>query len=113
MLKTIAAPSTTTTTEPTFFEAVCVLSKPEQGCLVAKDTGKAAVVAKHLEQQLSHDGPNVRPCRGHSGPTMNPFASKESRTLKNGRAAGTDGIPDDSDGIPDEPLFLWLQRFTF
>ena len=52
---------------------------------MAADTGKATVLAKCLEQQLSRDEPPLEP----------PRPLVKARGLKNGRANGPDGIPNE------------------
>ena len=51
----------------------------EQGCLIATDAGKAAVVAEYPGQQL----------------TRHEIGAAAARSLKNGRANGPDGIPNE------------------
>ena len=89
------------------FEAVRALNLPkgpsnigvhdEHGCLIATDTGKAAVVAVYLEHQLTRDEPPLEPFVGPPSPLAKPFTSDEigaaARSLKNGRSNGPDGIP--------------------
>ena len=68
-----------TTDSRKMFEAVRTLNRPkvtssigvhdEQGCLIATDTGKATVVAKYLEQQLTRAEPPLEPFFGTSSPT--------------------------------------------
>ena len=98
-----------TTDSRKMFEAVRTLNRPnvtssigvhdEQGCLIATDTGKATVVAKYLEQQLTRDEPPLEPFLGPPRPLVKPFTSEEisnaARSLKNGRANGPDGIPNE------------------
>ena len=99
----------TTTDSKKMFEAVRTLNIPkapssigvhnEQGCHIATDTGKAAVVAKYLEQQLTRDEAPLEPFVGLPRPLVKPFTSEEigsaARSLKNGRASGPDGIPNE------------------
>ena len=63
----------------------------EQGCLIAIDAGKAAVVAEYFEQQLTRDEVPLE--------LASPFTCDEigaaARSLKNGRANGPDGIPNE------------------
>ncbi|XP_063682583.1 uncharacterized protein LOC134817375 [Bolinopsis microptera] len=100
-----------TTDSKKMFEAVRTLNLPkskapssigvhdEQGCNIATDTGKAAVVAKYLEQQLTRDEAPLEPFVGPPRPLVKPFTSEEvgsaARSLKNGRANGPDGIPNE------------------
>ena len=98
-----------TTDSKKMFEAVRTLNLPkapssigvhdEHGCLIATDTGKAAVVAKYLEQQLTRDEAPLEPFSGPPRPLVKPFTSEEigaaARSLKNGRANGPDGIPNE------------------
>ena len=98
-----------TTDSRKMFEAVRTLNVPkapssigvhdEQGCLIATDTGKAAVVARYLEQQLTRDEPPLEPFQGPPRPLVRPFTGEEiaaaARSLKNGRANGPDGIPNE------------------
>ncbi|KAL5248714.1 hypothetical protein ACHWQZ_G017784 [Mnemiopsis leidyi] len=99
----------TTTDSKKMFEAVRTLNIPkapssigvhnEQGCHIATDTGKAAVVAKYLEQQLTRNEAPLEPFVGLPRPLVKPFTSEEigsaARSLKNGRASGPDGIPNE------------------
>ena len=93
---------THTTDSRRMFEAVqtlnCNSSKTssiglhnEQGCLIAIDAGKAAVVAEYFEQQLTRDEVPLE--------LASPFTCDEigaaARSLKNGRANGPDGIPNE------------------
>ena len=100
---------TTTTDSKKMFEAVRALNLPkgpsnigvhdEHGCLIATDTGKAAVVAVYLEHQLTRDEPPLEPFVGPPRPLARPFTSEEigaaARSLKNGRSNGPDGIPNE------------------
>ena len=71
----------------------------EQGCLIATDAGKAAVVAEYLEQQLTRDEAPLKPFIGPPRPLASPFTCDEigaaARSLKNRRANGLDGIPNE------------------
>ena len=100
---------THTTDSRRMFEAVRTLNNSktsstigvhnEQGCLIATDTGKAAVVAEYLEQQLTRDEAPLEPFIGPPRPLASPFTCEEiaaaARSLKNGRANGPDGIPNE------------------
>ena len=100
---------TNTTDSRRMFEAVRTLNNTktssaigvhnEQGCLIATDAGKAAVVAEYLEKQLTRDEPPLEPFLGDPRPLDLPFTSYEigaaARSLKNGRANGPDGIPNE------------------
>ena len=91
------------------FEAVRALNLPkgpsnigvhdEHGCLIATDTGKAAVVAVYLEHQLTRDKPPLELFVGPPRTLARRFTSEEfgaaARSLKNGRANGPDGIPNE------------------
>ena len=98
-----------TTDSRRMFEAVRSLNKTkppvpigvhnEQGCLIATDTEKAEVVKNYLEQQLTRDETPLEAFVGPPRPLENPFTGDEiraaARSLKNGRATGPDGIPNE------------------
>ena len=67
--------------------------------LLSTDAGKAAVVAEYLEQQLTRDEAPLEPFIGPPRPLASPFTCDEigaaARSLKNGRANGPDGIPNE------------------
>ena len=101
---------TNTTDSRRMFEAVRSLKKTksshtsigvhdEQGCLIATDEKKAAVVREYLEKQLTQDEPPLQPFVGPPRPLDNPFTAQEieaaARSLRNGRANGPDGIPNE------------------
>ena len=71
----------------------------EHGCLIATDAGKAAVVANYLDQQLTGDDAPLEPFIGPPRSLASPFACNEigaaARSLKNVRANGPDGIPNE------------------
>ena len=92
------------------FEAVRHLqkSKPSQnsigvhdnsGCLIASDDMKASVVRDYLEEQLTGDEQPLEPFEGVPRPLNQPFTGVEihaaTKSLKNGRANGPDGIPNE------------------
>ena len=92
------------------FEAVRHLqkSKPSQnsigvhdnsGCLIASDDMKASVVRDYLEEQLTGDEQPLEPFEGVPRPLNQPFTGSEihaaTKSLKNGRANGPDGIPNE------------------
>ena len=92
------------------FEAVRHLqkSKPSQnsigvhdesGCLIASDDVKASVVRDYLEEQLTGDEQPLEPFEGVPRPLNQPFTGGEihaaTKSLKNGRANGPDGIPNE------------------
>ncbi len=98
-----------TTDSRRMFEAVRTLNSTkisssigvhdEQGCLIASDEGKAEVVRDYLEKQLTRDESPLEPFIGPPCPLDKPFTGDEIRTaarsLKNGRANGPDGIPNE------------------
>ena len=100
---------TNTTDSRRMFEAVRTLNcskksssigvHDEKGCLIATDTGKAAVVAEYLKKQLTRDEPPLEPFLGPPRPLFSPVTSDEisaaAKSLKNGRANGPDGIPNE------------------
>ena len=100
---------TNTTDSRRMFEAVRTLNNTktsssigvhnEQGCLIAADAGKAKVVAEYLSKQLTRDEPPLEPFIGSPRPLDQPFTGYEigaaARSLKNGRANGPDGIPNE------------------
>jgi len=100
---------TQTTDTRRMFEAVRSLNKTnspvtigvhnEQGCLVGTDEGKAEVVKAYLEKQLTKDETPLEPFIGPPRPLDRPFTGEEiktaARSLKNGRATGPDGIPNE------------------
>jgi len=91
------------------FEAIRSLNKTntpvtigvhdEHGHLIATDARKAEVVKDYLEKQLTKDEAPLEPFEGSPRPLQNPFTGAEicaaARSLKNGRATGPDGIPNE------------------
>ena len=71
----------------------------ENGCLISTDEGKAAVVRDYLVKQLTKDETPLEPFVGPPRPLNRPFTADEistaARSLKNGRANGPDGIPNE------------------
>ncbi|KAL5253305.1 hypothetical protein ACHWQZ_G013176 [Mnemiopsis leidyi] len=71
----------------------------EHGHLIATDARKAEVVKNYLEQQLTRDETPLEPFVGPPRPLECPFTGAEisaaARSLKNGRATGPDGIPNE------------------
>ena len=67
------------------------------GCLIASDERKASVVRDYLEKQLTGDEQPLEPFEGVPRPLNLPFTGDEihaaTKSLKNGRADGPDGIP--------------------
>jgi len=92
------------------FEAVKYLRKGKQTqnsigvhdeneCLIQSDDVKAEVVRNYLEKQLTRDEVPLEPFVGPPRPLQVPFTPEEicaaTRSLKNGRANGPDGIPNE------------------
>ena len=71
----------------------------ENGCLIATDEGKAEVIRAYLEQQFTRDESPLEPFEGDPRPLNRPFTGTEielaTKSLKNGRANGPDGIPNE------------------
>ena len=71
----------------------------ENGCLIATDEGKAEVIRAYLEQQFTRDESPLEPFDGEPRPLNRPFTGLEiqlaTKSLKNGRANGPDGIPNE------------------
>ena len=69
------------------------------GCLIASDERKASVVRDYLEKQLTGDEQPLEPFEGVPRPLNLPFTGDEihaaTKSLKNGRADGPDGIPNE------------------
>ena len=63
----------------------------EKGCLIATDAGKASVVAKYLEQQLTRDEAPLEPFTGPPRPLASPFTCDEI----NAAARSLNGIPNE------------------
>ena len=71
----------------------------EYGCLIASDDMKASVVRDYLEKQLTRDEQPLEPFEGLPRALNIPFTGVEihaaTSSLKNGRANGPDGIPNE------------------
>ena len=71
----------------------------EDGCLIASDDMKASVVRDYLEKQLTRDEQPLEPFEGLPRALIIPFTGVEihaaTSSLKNGRANGPDGIPNE------------------
>ena len=71
----------------------------ENGCLIGTDEGKAEVIRAYLEQQFTRDESPLEPFEGDPRPLNRPFTGTEielaTKSLKNGRANGPDGIPNE------------------
>ena len=91
------------------FEAVRTLNnqKPnssigvhdKNGCLIGTAEGKASVIREYLEKQFSGNESPLDPFDGPPRPLNRKFTGEEIRlatkSLKNGRANGPDGIPNE------------------
>ncbi|XP_063695419.1 uncharacterized protein LOC134826846 [Bolinopsis microptera] len=71
----------------------------ENGCLIASDDMKASVVRDYLEKQLTRNEQPLEPFEGLPRALNVPFTGVElhaaTSSLKNGRANGPDGIPNE------------------
>ena len=69
------------------------------GCLIGTDQGKASVIREYLEKQFSGNESPLQPFDGPPRPLNRPFTADEIKTatksLKNGRANGPDGVPNE------------------
>ena len=100
---------TNTTESRRMFEAVRTVTNSkqqtgigvhdEQGCLIGTDKGKAEVIRAYLEKQFTKDETPLEPFDGPPRPLSSPLTGNEIRqatkSLKNGRANGPDGIPNE------------------